>query len=108
MSQQTTRLTKPEEEELARKRIELSELESALADQELNLTALRSEISAFERTYLRIVGKRYAELDEIEAEIAEELARVRPTSESTQAVALQARDRATASHAVIAFKGRDF
>ena len=101
MSQPTSRLTNPEEEELTNKKTELLKLESVLADKELKLTELRFEFSSFERTYLRIVGKVYAELDEIEAKIAEEVARTQPASADAQNAATQARDRASASRSVV-------
>jgi U3 small nucleolar ribonucleoprotein component len=101
MSQQTMRFTKPEEEELSKKKVELSQLESDLADQELCLTVSRSELSSFERNYVRIVGKLYAELDEIEARIEEQHARLHPTSTEALYAAVKARDRASVSHATV-------
>ncbi len=101
MSQQTTRFAKPEEEELGKKKAELSQLESYLADRELYLTASRSELSIFERNYIRTVGKRYAELDEIEARIEEQHVRLRPTSAEARRAAANARDRASVSHATV-------
>ena len=47
MTDKPVRVRKPEEEELNRKLAELSELEFTLADRELFLTALRTELSAF-------------------------------------------------------------
>jgi len=64
------------------------------------LTALRSELSAFEQTYMRTVGKRYAELDEIEAMIAEHAARMQPQDMNAGNAATQARSQAQASRAV--------
>lgn len=93
--------SKPEEEELARKKAELSDLESKLADRELFLTDLRTELSAFESRYVRVVGKRYAELDELEAQIAEHLARVHPQDQHARASATQARSQAGASRASV-------
>lgn len=54
-----TRRPSPEEEELARKRDELSRLQSILVDRELELADLRAELSAFESLYLRTVGVRF-------------------------------------------------
>jgi hypothetical protein len=65
-------LSSPEADELEKKRVELAELESQLADRELELAALRLEFSIFQKDYLRTVGRRYAELDEIEAKLAEQ------------------------------------
>ena len=60
----------PEERELEKKRSELATLEGELAQRELELTTLQSELYAFEARYLRVVGSHYAELDELEAQIA--------------------------------------
>jgi hypothetical protein len=64
------RPAKPEEQELARKRDEQSTLETELAERELRAANLRAELGAFERRYLHEVGMRYAELDELKAQIA--------------------------------------
>jgi DnaJ-domain-containing protein 1 len=101
MEKHPTRHIKPEEEELDRKRIELSGLESDLADRELYLTTLRSELLTFERAYARIVGKRYAELDEIEAQIAELLANASPKDGRARNSATQARSKAKESREVV-------
>jgi hypothetical protein len=50
----------------------LRRLEQQLADAELSLVTLRTDLSLFERRYLRIVGLRLAELDEIEAAILQQ------------------------------------
>ena len=55
----------PEEQELHRKLFELADLEEELAQRELDLATLKAELNAFEISYLRIVGVRIAELDEI-------------------------------------------
>jgi hypothetical protein len=44
---------KPEDEELAKKHQELVQLESELADGELQVATLRAELAEFERLYLR-------------------------------------------------------
>ena len=62
------RLT-PEERELDRKHTALAALEARLTQQELELTTLQVELRAFEAHYLRVVGRRYAELDDIEATV---------------------------------------
>lgn len=101
MSHISQQLSKPEEEELKRKKVELADLESRLADRELELAALRLEFSNFERSYLQIVGRRYTELDEIEARIAEIRASASPKDEEAQAVAAQARSQARVSKAAV-------
>lgn len=57
---------------------ELAELQTRLAGLELQLLTLRLELTEFEALYRAKVGPLYAELDEVEALIAERLARVRP------------------------------
>src|SRR5437867_3121215 len=87
----------PEELELEKKKAELGELESQLSQRELELATLQAELHAFERRYLRIVGVRYAELDEIEAQIAELLARQRPQGDKAHREAAKARTKAEES-----------
>lgn len=82
----------PEEEELARKREELEQLQADLAEAELELATVRSELVTFERRYLEAVGSRYAQLDRLEAQIAEAVARRDPKDRS-------ARQKADAAHA---------
>ena len=81
----------PEAEELERKRDELEQLQADLADAELELATLRSELVTFERRYLEVVGRRYADLDRLEAQIAEAVARSNPRDSS-------ARQKADAAH----------
>src|SRR3989442_8984016 len=90
---------KPEEEELSIKREELRALESQLVEQELRLVGLRGELAAFERLYLKTVGVLYAELDEIEAQIAEAFARHEPSNPQAQDAARGARARAEETRA---------
>ena len=74
----------PEEEELERKRIELEQLESDVADLELELATIRSELVVFERNYMEAVGSRYAELDRLEAQIADFIAQSHPKDPSAR------------------------
>ena len=92
-----TRTQTPEERELGRKLYELSEIETELAQRELDLATLQAESHTFEARYIRIVGVCYAELDEIEAQIAEAEARLKPKDNKIQEEAAQARDQAQAS-----------
>jgi DnaJ-domain-containing protein 1 len=92
---------RPEEEELKKKQTELSELESKLADRELFLANLRAELSSFESKYLAVVGKRYAELDEIEAKIAERFATTHPQDRQAHDFAKLARSQAESSKASV-------
>jgi hypothetical protein len=87
----------PEERELSRKLAELSELEETLAQKELALSTLQVELHVFEVRYLDTVGKRYAELDEVEADIAELQASLEPHNTELVERAESARARAQES-----------
>src|SRR5437867_4077436 len=94
MSTRIVRSQTPEEDELANKLAELSELEMELAERELQLATLTSELHSFEQRYLQIVGARYAQLDELHAQIAE--ARLRQTPDEPRAKQSAAKARARA------------
>ena len=79
MSGQITRRLKPEEKEILRKREELAAIRATLAERELELVDLRSQLAAFEGRYLRQVGTLYAELDEWKARISELHAQLDPS-----------------------------
>jgi hypothetical protein len=91
MSREITIKLSPEERELEKKRGELAALAAQLVQSELDLATLHAELRTFEGRYLRSVGRLYAELDEIEAQIAEALARISPKDDATQQQATQAR-----------------
>jgi predicted nucleic acid-binding Zn-ribbon protein len=97
MSVVITRRLKPEEEEILRKRAELAEIQATLAERELELLDLKSQLAAFEGRYLRQVGALYAELDEWKARISELRARLYPSAEAT-AHAHEAREQARQTH----------
>jgi hypothetical protein len=89
----------PEERELKRKLAELATLEDKLAQRELDLATLQAELKVFETRYLSVVGIRYAELDEIEAKIAEAQATLNPDDKTFQEEATNAREQANESAA---------
>jgi hypothetical protein len=93
MSRPIIRRLKPEEEEVLRKREELAAIRATLAERELELVDLRSQLASFEGRYLRQVGILYAELDEWKARISELEARLHPSAAST-AQAEEAREHA--------------
>ena len=97
MSGKIVRRLKPEEEEILRKREELAAIRATLAERELELVDLRSQLAAFEGRYLRQVGILYAELDEWKARIAELKARL-DTSDASKAQAQEAREQARQTH----------
>jgi hypothetical protein len=90
-------LLTPEEEELARKKARLAELEAQLADRELERASLLADLVHFERQYLRTVGRRYAVLDDLKAKIAEARARQNPHRPDAREQARQARSKAQES-----------
>jgi hypothetical protein len=101
MNQHLVRRLTPEERELEKKHAELATLEGELAERELEFATLQNELRAFEALYLRIVGALYAELDDLEAQIAEGQARRHPQEHSLGEEAAQARAKATESaHAI--------
>src|SRR5215510_7071771 len=87
----------PEELELQRKLAELASLEVELIQRELDLATLRAELADFESRYIQTVGVLYAELDEIEAQIAEVQARRRPSDSEAQERTYRARAHAQES-----------
>lgn len=68
-----------------------------MAQQELDLATLKAELEVFEARYLREIGVLYAELDEIEARIAEAQARQNPRDQQSREQATKARAQARES-----------
>ena len=87
----------PEEDELELKRIELAKLLELLAEKELELTTLRNSVLHFEHRYLMEVGIKYVELDEINAQIAEKIARENPQDTAFQKESEIARETANST-----------
>ena len=87
----------PEQQELEKKLTELKALEVELCERELELATLRAELADFERRYVGTLGPLYAELDEIEAQIAEATARFKSDDPAAQKVAAEARAQADKS-----------
>jgi len=97
MSSNLERSRTPEERELEKKKGELAALEGELAQRELDLATLKNELHVVEGRYLRTVGVLYAELDDIEAQIAETQARQRPNDPRLHEQAAEARAKAVES-----------
>lgn len=87
----------PEEQELEEKLAELSSLQEQLAQKELEFATLTSELHAFEANYLRTVGRKFAELDELNARIAGLIASRTPADLDAETAAKEARQRANES-----------
>jgi hypothetical protein len=61
----------PDDGVLLDKRVELAVVRSTLAERESELAQMRAQLKSFEGRYLRQVGVLYAQLDDLEARIAE-------------------------------------
>jgi hypothetical protein len=97
MASEIVRQITSEEAELARKWEELDSVRAALAERELELADLRTELRSFEGRYLREVGVLYAELDAWDARLAELDAGLEGTSGARER-AERARKRADDTH----------
>ena len=84
----------PEEQELEAKQRELDSLENELAEKELTFATLEAELWAFEIEYIRRVGVKYAELDELLAQNAEAEVADAPDDQTKQESAQAARRKA--------------
>ncbi len=100
MASNIARTQTPEERELAAKKADLAALEIQLAERELEFATLRVELHAFEQRCLRIVGVKFAEIDDLEAQIAEALNRRNPSDETARQQAADARTKAAESAAL--------
>lgn len=98
MTTNLARQSAPENDELARKEQELATLMAELAERELDRIAVLAELRAFELRYAREVGSRYADFDDLLAEIAERRARQSPHDPALQVDASEARSQAQDSH----------
>lgn len=87
----------PEEQEIEKKLRLLKRLRSRLVVREEGLAELRAELEQFEAVYTMEVGRYYADLDEVEAEIAEQEVKLNPEDEEIEQRAKAARSRAEAS-----------
>ena len=68
----------PEEAELIRLENEQKALSEQVATSETALETLKADISRFQRRYYSVVGKLYARLDEIDAQISALAAKAAP------------------------------
>jgi hypothetical protein len=87
----------PEDIELQKKDRLLERLKDRLADREEEMADLRGELEQFEAQYKMKVGRLYAELDDIEAQIAEEEYKLVPDDEEIKKKAEELRRRAEES-----------
>ena len=89
----------PEEIELRKKHRVLDRLKDRLADREEEMADLGAELELFEARYKMEVGRLYADLDEIDAQIAEEEYKLVPDDEEIKKKAEELRRRAEESAA---------
>jgi hypothetical protein len=87
----------PDDLDLLDKREQLAAVRARLAERESELAQLRAQLKTFEGRYLRQVGVLYAELDDLEARIAEREVDLYD-SDSARSRAVDARQRAQESH----------
>jgi chromosome segregation ATPase len=87
----------PDDAALAEKRAQLAALRGRLGERESELAQLRAQLRTFESRYFRQVGGLYAELDEIEARIAEREVELYD-SDAARERAEEARRRAQETH----------
>jgi hypothetical protein len=87
----------PEEIELNKKRAMIERLKDRLAAREEQMADLRAELDQFEAQYTMQVGRLYADLDDIEASIAEEEFKLVPDDEEIKKKAEELRRRAEES-----------
>jgi len=97
MRNELIKMKTPEEAELAAKKAELERLSEVLAEKELDLEELKHTLAAFQHRYYSEVGKRYVELDELRAQIAELKARQTPQDHELSQEAVRARTQARKS-----------
>jgi hypothetical protein len=84
----------PEEQELARLDAQQKELEEQLASAELSLETAATETERFKKRYYHTVGRLYAELDELEAKIANARQKQAPNDPDVRAHAKATEERA--------------
>ena len=80
-----------------RKRAQLAALEQELSERELDRATLQADLAVIEKSYLDVVGRKYAELDQLEAKIAEAHASQNPLDQAAQKRAEDARVQAEES-----------
>lgn len=86
-----------DEEKLKEKQKLLIELEQDMANYELELITLKTELQSFQILYLKVVGRKIATLDELEARILELLAKLFPKQKIYGREAFKAREKAKKS-----------
>ncbi len=97
MNKNLIKPTTPEESELLEKRAELDRLCAMLADKELQLEDMQLSVARFQSRYFTEVGKKYVEIDELRAKLAELRSRNSPQDQAKKDAAHVARETANKS-----------
>jgi hypothetical protein len=87
----------PEEKELARLEAEQTELKERVTSAELELETIKTETAQFQSRYYQAVGQLYAQLDELDAEIAKVRLEKAPNDFTLRAHARAAKQKAKQS-----------
>jgi hypothetical protein len=87
----------PEEQGLARLEAEQAQLQDHVASAELALRTIKTETATFQHRYYRTVGRLYAELDAVDAELAKLRMRQRPSDPAAKQQAHAAEQQAKKS-----------
>jgi hypothetical protein len=94
MKDDLTKTNTSEEAELARKKVEIERLSQVLAEKERGIEELKLTVLRFQHRYYSKVGRKYVELDELRAQIAELKARKRLHDHELKQEAQRARTQA--------------
>lgn len=97
MKNDLARRKTPEEQELEIKQTDLAVLSEDLSCQELELVTMQAELQVFQGQYYRVVGVKYVVLDDLNAKIAERMAKFNPEDKKAQDYAKEARKHAQES-----------
>jgi hypothetical protein len=87
----------PEEKELARLEAEQAELKERVTSIELELETIKTETARFQHRYYQAVGRLYAQLDELDAQIAHARMEQAPNDATLKSYAQAAKQRAKQS-----------
>ena len=87
----------PEEKELARLEAEQAELKEQVSSAELALETVKTETAHFQHRYYQTVGRLYAQLDDLDAQISHLRMQQAPDDAALKTAATTAKDRAQKS-----------
>jgi hypothetical protein len=94
MKNDLTKANTPEEAELTKKKVELDGLSQVLAEKELNIEEIKLAVAQFKHRYFSEVGRKYVELDDLLAQIADLKSRQQPQNQDLKQEAVTAKNQA--------------